>query len=89
MTNAYASISVYRGWVVSLTLDSTPGQGLEGCALMQFEGVCMERLAYASASQSFDEALTVLGQEAEAFVDRWHVMAAARQEEQQAELVEA
>jgi hypothetical protein len=45
----------------------------------------MGRLAYASSSQSFDEALSLLSQEAKAFVDKWHVMAAARQ----AELVEA
>ena len=45
----------------------------------------MGRLAYASSSQSFDEALTLLGQEAKAFVDKWHVMA----ETQLGELVEA
>lgn len=85
MINTYASISAYRGWVVSLALDSVASNGLEGYADMQFEGASMGRLAYASSSQGFDEALTLLGQEAKAFVDRWHVMAAA----QQAELVEA
>jgi len=85
MINTYASISAYRGWVVSLSLDSVASHGLEGYADLQFEGSCMGRLAYASSSQSFDEALTLLGQEAKAFVDKWHVMA----ETQLGELVEA
>ena len=85
MPNAYASISMYRGWVVSLALDSIASHGLEGYADLQYEGISLGRLSYASASQSFDEALTLLGQEAKAFVDKWHTMA----ETQQAELVEA
>ena len=85
MINTYASISAYRGWVVSLALDSVPKNGLEGYADLHFEGHSMGRLAYAGSSGSAEDALALLGQEAKEFVDEWHVKAAALE----AELIEA
>lgn len=85
MINTYASISAYRGWVVSLALDSVTSNGLEGYADLQFEGSCMGRLAYAGSSGSADDALALLSREAKELVDEWHVKAAALE----AELMEA
>jgi len=85
MINTYASISAYRGWLVSVALDSVTTHGFEGYADLQHEGCWMGRLAYAGSSGSADEALALLGQEAKEFVDEWHVEAAAVE----AELIEA
>lgn len=59
---------------------------MEGYADLHFEGHCMGQVTYAgSFGSAADDAFALLGQEAKAFVDVWHVKTAALE----AELIEA